>query len=155
VSHDNWHLPGCPDDGPAIDVEPSGRVHVVWPTVVDAPEPEGALFHATTSDGRTFSPRQRVETFGSRKPEHPSVLVAPDGRVVVAWDEVMGGVRRAGIRALRIDTSGRLTGGAAVRLGADAPAAYPVIAWTARGLVAVWARGAPGSSVIALQPVAP
>ena len=42
-----------------------GQVHLVWPTVVGGPNPEGALFYASTRDGRTFTPRTRIPTLGS------------------------------------------------------------------------------------------
>jgi hypothetical protein len=48
-------------------VDAQGTIHIVWPTVIGGAEPTGALFHATTRDGRTFSPRQRVPTLGSPK----------------------------------------------------------------------------------------
>ena len=71
VSDDNWILDGCPDDGPAIAVDPTGSVHIVWPTLVGkgSDDPTIALFYATSTDGRHFTPRQRVPTEGL--PHHP------------------------------------------------------------------------------------
>ena len=93
VSEDRWMLQGCPDDGPAMDVDGSGRVHVVWPTVVTN---DGAgqkvLFHASSADGRTFTARTRVPVEGQAN--HPQIAVARDGTLVLAWDEVHGTERR-------------------------------------------------------------
>ena len=68
VSADDWHLAGCPDDGPAMAVDGDGVIHVVWPTVVGDQTPEGALFYAASRDGRTFTPRTRIPTLGGRGP---------------------------------------------------------------------------------------
>src|SRR5262245_2081331 len=34
VSEDQWQIEGCPEDGPALAVDPRRQVHVVWPTLV-------------------------------------------------------------------------------------------------------------------------
>jgi hypothetical protein len=31
VSDDHWVLDGCPENGPALAVDASRRVHLVWP----------------------------------------------------------------------------------------------------------------------------
>ena len=87
MSEDTWAINGCPDDGPAIAVDSQGEVHLAWPTVVGGPNPEGALFYASTRDGRTFTPRTRIPTLGSARPTHPQIVVDRRGRIVVAWDE--------------------------------------------------------------------
>jgi hypothetical protein len=48
VSEDRWAINGCPDDGPALAVDKTGVAHLVWPTVIDGPQPEGGIFYATT-----------------------------------------------------------------------------------------------------------
>ena len=98
VSEDDWAINGCPDDGPAMAVDAAGTVHIVWPTVVGGQTPEGALFYATSRDGRTFSPRVRIPTLGSPKPSHPQIAIDGSGRIVVAWDEAVGGQRVAAMR---------------------------------------------------------
>ena len=62
VSEDHWMLDGCPDDGPTIALDREGRVHLVWPTLVQGDELAIGFFHASTRDGVTFTPRQRIET---------------------------------------------------------------------------------------------
>ncbi|HET9831283.1 MAG TPA: sialidase family protein, partial [Vicinamibacterales bacterium] len=96
VSDDRWMIEGCPENGPALAAGPDNAVHVLWPTLVPATDPNSepslALFHATTTDGRTFSKRERVTTEGT--PRHPQLLSSPRG-LAAAWDEELdGGARR-------------------------------------------------------------
>jgi hypothetical protein len=147
VSEDGWSIDGCPDDGPAIAVDATGTVHLVWPTVIGGPRPEGALFHASTRDGRTFTPRLRVPTLGGLKPSHPQVVVQRTGRLVVAWDESVDGRRVAAARELTLHAENRATFGEIVRLAPRGDALYPVLAATTDGLVAVWTTAGSASRV--------
>jgi hypothetical protein len=149
VSVDAWQLAGCPDDGPAMAVDGAGTIHVVWPTVMGGETPEGAIFYASSRDGRTFSARARVPTLGSPRPMHPQIVVDAGGRVTVAWDEVIGGIRHAAIRAVTPDEAGQPQFGPAERVGGpDAPSSYPVLVDTPRGTLAVFVSGEAGASVI-------
>jgi hypothetical protein len=154
VSVDDWHLAGCPDDGPAMSVDGRGTAHVVWPTVLGGPTPEGAIFYASTADGASFAPRVRIPTLGSPRPMHPQILAATGGRVFVAWDEVMDGVRQAAVRSVSVDGAGRPIVGAVRRLGSPAtPTSYPMLVTTTRGPLAVYVEGKPGASQIRITPV--
>jgi hypothetical protein len=149
VSIDDWHLAGCPDDGPAMSVDGRGTAHVVWPTVLGGATPEGALFYASSADGKAFTPRIRIPTLGSPKPMHPQVLSASADRVLVAWDEVVDGVRQAAVRSLRFDDAAQPIFGAARRLGSpETPTSYPILVATSHGTVAVYVEGKPGASQI-------
>jgi hypothetical protein len=154
VSVDGWHLAGCPDDGPAMSVDGRGVAHLVWPTVLNTPEPEGALFYASSADGRSFTPRVRIPTLGSPKPMHPQVLARTPDRIMVAWDEVVNGVRRAAVRSLRLDEAGQPIFGAPHHLGSlDSPSSYPVLVPTSRGTLAVYVEGKAGASKIRVAPL--
>ncbi|MEZ5285721.1 MAG: hypothetical protein R2712_13125 [Vicinamibacterales bacterium] len=145
VSEDDWHLAGCPDDGPAMSLSADGGVHIVWPTVIGGPEPEGAIFYAVSHDGRAFGRRVRVPTLGSPRPMHPQVLTS-GGRVFAAWDEVIDGVRQAAVRTIAVDADGRLQAGAVERLGAAGnSSSYPVLIGATRGPLAIWVSGQPGA----------
>ena len=146
VSEDGWAINGCPDDGPALAVDRTGTVHLVWPTVLDGPTPEGALFYATTRYGRAFTPRRRIPTSGRARPSHPQIVV-DGGRVIVAWDESANGERVAIAREVKDQPTPGLEVGPLVRLSTDGPALYPVMAATPSGLLAVWASGGPASVV--------
>jgi hypothetical protein len=153
VSEDNWQLAGCPDDGPAIAIGDDGVVHLVWPTVIGDETPQGALFYASTRDGRTFTSRQRIETLGGPKPSHPQIVVGPNRRVVVAWDEVVDGVRRAAARSLRFTSDGKVSAGEIVPIGATNATAYPVMARTDLQVVTAWTHGSGAASVIGVAPL--
>ena len=34
ISEDNWVLDGCPENGPAVAIDQTNAIHVVWPTLV-------------------------------------------------------------------------------------------------------------------------
>ena len=141
-------LQGCPDDGPAMDVDGSGRVHVVWPTVVTNSEGAGqkVLFHASSADGGTFTARTRLPVEGQAN--HPQIAVARDGTLVLAWDEVHGTERRivvatssdAGLSAVPVFRRDQSTG--------DQSGVYPAIALTPTHSIVAWTSGAPAESTI-------
>ena len=137
VSEDKWQINGCPDDGPAIAVDAGGTVHVVWPTVLTAgAQPEGALFYASTRDGRQFTPRLRIPTLGSPRPQHPQIVVGPTGRIVIAWDETVSGQRVAAMRELKAGPQADVRRGGHARFGGagDVPGAGCDQRGTGRGL---------------------
>jgi hypothetical protein len=146
VSEDRWMLQGCPDDGPAMDVDETGRVHIVWPTVVtEQGAPQKVLFHASSADGRTFTGRTRLPVEGQAN--HPQIAVARDGTLLLAWDEVRDGTRRVVIA--RADTT---TPAAPVfrrdRSIGDRTGVYPAIALTPTTSIVAWTSGAPAESTI-------
>jgi hypothetical protein len=140
VHEDGWVINGCPDDGPAMAVDAGGTIHLVWPTVAGGTT--GVLHYATSRDGRSFSTPIRVPTLGSPKPSHPQVAVDGQGGLVIAWDEVVNGVRTAAAR--------RLSGGGfgpVLTLAADGPSMYPIVAATDRGWIAAWTTGGPSARI--------
>jgi hypothetical protein len=150
VSEDRWELNGCPDDGPAMVVDAAGIIHLVWPTVIGGDNPEGALFYASSRDGRSFTPRVRIPTLGGPKPSHPQIAIDQQRRVVVAWDEAVNGKRVAVARVVALD--GGLSFGDPITLAAgDGASTYPVLAATDRGVIAVWTTGGESSIVRARQ----
>jgi hypothetical protein len=148
VSDDGWAINGCPEDGPSMSVDARGTVHVVWPTLISGPNPEGALFYASTRDGRTFTRRVRVPTLGSPKPSHPQLVSDRAGRLLVAWDEVVKGQRVSAVREVKVGGA-TPSFGPIVTLAPQGPAMYPGIAASDRGLVAVWTTGSEPSRVVA------
>jgi hypothetical protein len=147
VSVDNWKLSGCPDDGPSLALA-DGRAHIVWPTVIGGDNPEGALFYASTLDGRKFTPRLRIPTMGTPKPSHPQVAADGAGGLVVAWDEVVDGARQAAARRVSFDAKGVASFGEIVKLGTDI-SSFPVMAMTSQGMIATWTRGiGPSAEVV-------
>jgi hypothetical protein len=161
ISRDGWAIDACPDDGPAMAVDASQAVHIVWPTVVGATgnDPQGALFYTSTRDsGRTFAARTRIPTLGSAKASHPQIVLDHAGRLFVAWDESINGKRVAAVREIKPDASASATAatfGPVVTLTSDAPGSYPVLAATSDSLLAAWTSPAVagGTSTITVAKV--
>jgi len=150
VSHDEWQLNGCPDDGPALAVDARGAVHLAWPTLVAGPEPHKAIFYATSTDGRAFSPRLRVSMEG-RHASHPQIALDPDGRAVVVWDEAAEGTRQAWLAQTRRGAAGFEP---PMKISGDAPASYPVVARVNDGFLVAWTEGGGDASTIRIRQVA-
>lgn len=146
MSEDRWQLNGCPDDGPAVAVDPAGVAHVVWPSVVDRPEPHKAIFYSWTQDGRSFVPRMRVTPVG-RNAAHPQVVAHRAG-VTVLWDELVDGTRQ--VFAMRRSRSNRSFAPAIVSHDRIA-ASYPVAAAVDDAVVVAWTRGGGNDSSIAVR----
>jgi hypothetical protein len=157
VSEDSWEINGCPDDGPSMAVDRGGAVHIVWPTVVaSGGSLEGALFYASTRDGRTFTKRTRIPSMGSLKPSHPQLAldhVAGRDHLVVAWDELIGGRRTVFARAIRPGRGGQVAFGPQEELSYSQSAMYPVLTPTADGVLAAWTSGSGATSSIAVRAV--
>lgn len=81
VSHDNWQLSGCPEQGPALAAT-SERLHFLW-------FDKGELHYRYWQDGH-FGPVSQV---GKKGAEHPDMLVA-EGRLYRAWRRYADGAMR-------------------------------------------------------------
>jgi len=154
VSEDKWVLDGCPENGPAMAIGPQGRIHLVWPTLVSGAtaesEPTLALFYSTSDDGVHFAERQRLTTEGT--PGHVQIAInAADGALLVVWDELKDGARRAVAARGVPDATGRVP---FVREQmAPVGSAYPVVASTGNGFVRGWTDTSRTPSVIVIQRV--
>ena len=149
VSDDHWMLDGCPENGPALAVDARRRIHVVWPTVVPptnaSSEPTLALFYATSSDGRRFTPRQRIPFASVAR--HPQLAIGASGNLVAVWDEPAGGRRRIAMARGTVDANGVAT---FVRDTIDdrESATYPVVAVTIEGPLVAWTSGSMTSPAV-------
>jgi hypothetical protein len=145
VSQDNWVLDGCPENGPAVAIDKSNAIHVVWPTLVpgaSGAEPTMALFYATSQDGQHFTSRLQIPTEGV--PRHPQIAVEANGTLVVAWDEQLRGARRI---VLARGTIGPKDSVRFTRESVSEEAAtYPAIAPLADGSIVAY--GATGDSML-------
>ncbi|HEY4275144.1 MAG TPA: sialidase family protein [Rhizomicrobium sp.] len=86
VAVDNWHLNGCPHQGPSLSIAATGAYHVVWSTQGDARK---GLFYARSTDkGVHFS---EPMTLGNQDHERsrPYVTAVP-GAVWIVWKEFDG-----------------------------------------------------------------
>jgi hypothetical protein len=151
VSEDQWQLDGCPENGPAIAVS-GQRVHVVWPTLVRGNAGETLeLFYASSTDGRTFTRRERIPAAGAAY--HPQVAVGPQDSLLVTWDELQASKRRVKASRVTRDDQGGLEV-VAVDLSGEAPGSYPALASTRTHAVLAWARDADGKRDIAVTRIA-
>jgi hypothetical protein len=149
VSEDQWAIAGCPDDGPAIGVEPSGRVHVVWPTVVtEQGEMVKAIFHATSDEGRPFAARRRVPTLGQAN--HPQLAIGRSGSIALAWDESGSMPRRVVFAWGQAGADGRVVWHREV-VSDDAGGVYPALTSSADRTIIAWTSGPPDRSTIRVQ----
>lgn len=148
VSEDKWQLDGCPENGPAIAVDATSRIHLVWPTLTTESGTETlALFYASSRDGRTFSPRVRIPTTGPAY--HAQIVLSAGGTVTIAWDEAVKGGRR--VRFAR-GTPSENGGISFTRLSVpgDSLGSYPSLAALAGGIAAAWTGPDSGGSEIAV-----
>jgi hypothetical protein len=152
VSEDQWQIDGCPDDGPTMAVDPAGRVHIVWPTVINEKAgPRKVLFHAVSADKKTFSSRVRIPTEGQAN--HPQMVIRRDGTLRLVWDESGSGSRRIAFARGRLNAAGTAVFERSTDL-VNAIGTYPVVAGVRAGasvpdgVVAAWTSSDADRSVI-------
>jgi len=81
VSNDNWVIRGCPHTGPSM-TENSEGLHFAWFT---GAADKGCFYTQSVDKGNSFKTRQRISISGS----HPQITSAPDGTLLIAWDEAI------------------------------------------------------------------
>ncbi|MCA9470541.1 MAG: glycoside hydrolase [Nitrospirales bacterium] len=87
VGNDRWNFPGCPHRPASLAVDGKGRVYVTWYT--EGPDDVPGIYLAMSDDqGRTFSPRKKLNVSTSTFPDTPQMAVDRSGRVLVAWEEL-------------------------------------------------------------------
>ena len=101
VGHDQWVFPGCPHRPASIGTDRFGRLYVVWYT--EGADETPAVFLAYSDDrGETFSPKQKLNGSKGTFPDHPQMVVDPEGRLVIVWEE-QSPVRREVVMSLSLD----------------------------------------------------
>lgn len=70
--------------GPALAQDASGKLHAVWFRWLTG-APPGKIVHASSTDGITWSGETDVTTASATDDWVPSIAVAPDGALVVAF----------------------------------------------------------------------
>lgn len=149
ISEDNWHLEGCPDDGPTMGLDQERMVFIVWPSVIEeASGPVKSLFLSTSPDETQFTARQQLPTKGQA--HHPQIAVAPDGSFAVVWDESGTGTRQLAAVGGRRRPGGVIFG-SPVRSGDVGM--YPVVVWADGGWLRAWTSGDPNASVVNVGPL--
>ena len=157
VSLDNWKLDACPDDGPAMAIDGTGIIHIVWPTLVPGSTTTKGIFYAYSADhGRTFSPRVRLDDPKATIASHPAIVFG--GRdLVVAWDDLSPTKERR-VRLLRLGLKGLEADGSGAAwtprpdetmFASDrGPASYPSLAVAGDHVIVAWTGDGESQSAI-------
>ena len=133
VAHaDNWQIPACPINGPALSAQ-NRDVVIAWYTVK---RDQGQAYAAFSRDaGRTFSKAIRVDDAGSLG--RVDVELLPDGSAFATWIEFADG--RAQFRGRRVTIDGeRFTPVTIAGLAASRASGYPRLARHGDELVFTW-----------------
>ena len=150
VSEYNWMLDGCPENGPAVAIDQTNAIHVVWPTLVrgsGGADETLALFYAASKDGQRFTKRQQIPTAGV--PRHPQIAVGSSGTITVAWDEQLRGGRRVGVA--RGTTSDKNYVRFVRQSVSDQPGTYPAVVTLADAAIVAWTSGSSGDTVLRVE----
>ena len=84
VSHDGWEINACPVAGPALCVDSSNRITVIWFT---GGGDRAGLYYATSPDqGVSFSKKSLLDA-DQKLGKHAQAVVRADGEIIVAWDD--------------------------------------------------------------------
>ena len=137
VFNDNWHITGCPVNGPMLAARGS-TVAIAWFT---GKENQNRAFVAFSQDnGRTFGAPIRLDdaqTLG-----RVDVELLEDGSAVGSWIEYAPGASKFRIR--RVEPSGRRSAAVTVTpITSDRSAGYPRLARHDRELVMAWTESSP------------
>ena len=76
---------------PSLGVGPDGTVHIAWfdKTRYDIP---GNIFYKKWEPGTGWGTTESISIYSPRSSEYPSLVVDPDGRVHIAWQETTDAV---------------------------------------------------------------
>jgi hypothetical protein len=136
VHADDWTFDACPHAGPAIALDSAGALHVTWWT---GKEGNAGVFYAKSVDGaRTFGEPVALGVAQFSRPSHVQLALAPDNRVVVAWDD---GTKQTPQVVVRVSHDGGATFDAATLLSvAGRSATFPVLAIAGDSLAVAWSE---------------
>lgn len=148
VHADNWKIPGCPVNGPAIAA--SGRhVAVAWFT---AAPPKPRVYVAFSEDGgATFGPAALVD--GDKPIGRVDLLLDGKGDALVSWLAADG--QGASVRLRRVTPKGKL--GPPLPIAATSAArnsGFPRMALNGDRLILAWVEGEASKLRAAAVPVA-
>lgn len=90
ISDDGWRVPACPHSGPSIGQDSRGHLHITWWTLGRSPEQAGVYYTVSKDGGRSFAPRQLVQSNTGPDILHTTLAVGRDGTVYFAWDNLDG-----------------------------------------------------------------
>ena len=132
---DDWVFDACPDAGPALAVDDSGRVHVAWWTGLEG---KAGVYYARSADGaRTFGAPTSLGVARYSRPAHVQLALG-GGTVAAAWDD---GTRQIPQVVVRLSRDGGDSFGPAEPVSAAGrTGTFPVVALRERGLTLAWSE---------------
>ncbi len=132
LHRDNWKLPGCPVNGPAVDATGS-RVAVAWFAMAGDTARVQVAFSG--DGGRRFSRPMRVE--GADPLGRADVALLEDGSALVLWLEALG--QDALLKVQRVSASGAMGAPMTVsRTSAARASGFPRIVRSGARLIFAW-----------------
>lgn len=136
VHADNWVFPGCPHAGPAMQADEKGNLSIAWWTGKEGSA--GVYYARSENGGATWNKPIALGTAEFSKPAHVQLSHAPNGKVIVVWDD---GTLKTPQVVVRVSSDGGNSFGAPAVLSAPGRAAtFPVLAVTGNQMTVAWAE---------------
>jgi hypothetical protein len=136
VHADDWSFDACPHAGPAIAVDSNNVLHVSWWT---GKEGAAGVFYARSIDGgKTFGEATAMRVAKFSRPAHVQMSLAPNHRVVVAWDDGTQQVPRVMVR-VSYDDGAHFADATSVSAAGRA-ASFPVLAVHNDSIAIAWSE---------------
>lgn len=142
VHADNWRIPACPINGPALAA--AGRnVAIAWYTVT---QDQGHTYVAFSSDaGRRFTTATRLDDTASTG--RVDIELLPDASALATWVEVADG--RSQFRARRVAPDGTRSPAVTIAtLAGGRTGAVPRVSRSGDELVFAWTEASGGASQV-------
>jgi hypothetical protein len=142
VHEDNWKFDACPHAGPAIALDSDGRLHVAWWT---GKEGSAGVYYAVSDPGVTkFGEPVAMGIAQFSRPAHVQLALAPNNRVIVAWDD---GTKQIPQVLMRISSDGGAHFGSATTVSAPGRSAtFPVLGVSGDSVAIAWSDESPASA---------
>ena len=143
VANDNWNIPGCPVNGPAIDAD-RNTVVIAWFTAANDVSRVQVVF----SDDAAESFSAPIDVVSDDTIGRIALAMLPDGDVAVSW------LRKASIDSAelcvrRVSADGKLGPIKVVSVGDDVPRfSFPRMVAKGQNLILAWTRRFEDSSHI-------
>ena len=101
LSHDNWHIEGCPHHGPAISIADDGIYHITW--FNNAPDSHGLFYVNSVNNAVNFSTPLNFGNY-EKSAAHPHVL-SLGKHVYIVWKEFDG--KQSTLNLMQSDNTGK------------------------------------------------
>lgn len=143
VAGDNWNIPGCPINGPAIDAN-ENTVVLAWFTAVnDVPRVQVGF---SNDEGETFS--TPIDVVSGETVGRVGLAILSDGQTAVSWIRKAPS-ESAEVCVRRVFADGQLGPVTVVSAGNDVSTfSFPQMVRTGGDLVLAWTRQVEGSNQV-------